>query len=101
MAADIGVGDWVECVDATPFHHTYPTLQLGALYCVREVAIDPSPRTPDRKNGVRLHGIYLPKRQKDQAERGWRLSRFRPIYRPRADLIESLKTPAKREGVPA
>ena len=95
----IGPGDWVECVDASPHpnHKVSTKLVQGALYRVREESVCPE----TGKNGLTLCGVLLPIHSKIGREIGWLLSRFRPIYRPKADLIESLKTPAKRERVPA
>ena len=98
----LGPGDFVECVDASDAihiilrdRHSVP-LVVGAVYRVREIDTTP---TLDGEDGVVLWGIEM------AAGGGWsrsfRISRFRPLYRPKADLIESLKTPVERERVPA
>ena len=65
----------------------------GAIYLVERLKAVNVPGGIIRK-GLILRGVKsLP--------HAFRATRFRPIYRPKSDLIESLKTPAKREGVPA
>lgn len=87
---DIGVGDWVECVETDPCP-TYGHLTVvGGIYCVEEV--DPTDGTPWACD---LHGECL--------AGGLRFvghsvkpnyffceASFRPIYRPKQELIESL-----------
>jgi hypothetical protein len=97
MSAPIGKGDWVECVDAGPFRlfgllpTRFPSgLAKGSIYCVRNAWIDR--RTPFGGSiwVVTLEGVRPGKGY------AWALSRFRPIYRPRQDLIETLMAPPQR-----
>lgn len=75
--ADIGVGDWVECVDAQDFAHM---LSVGSVY--RCESISPSGEF------IRLVGVgrYCP----ILGAPGFCRWRFRPIYRPKSELLESL-----------
>lgn len=93
MAAPIGPGDWVECVDAS-FRYSDPDgdlalLRVGAVYQVEAVRIGP---------GLLLCGVPMVQRQ-----RGYWADRFRPIYRRDATLITRLleKLPADQEPVEA
>lgn len=99
----IGPGDWVECVDMrSPGRVGFRWLrgervpQEGSVYRVSDLWTDSNGEVVilvgwERVGASLEHGRRV----------GFRANRFRPIYRPKADLIESLKTPAKREGVPA
>lgn len=88
MAAPIGPGDWVECVDIAPrgpdpvrlaaLHQ----LSLGAIYRCRAVQTT--------GYGVFLDGVVAAY----EAEGfGWRVERFRPIYRPKAHAFDHLLAP--------
>lgn len=90
----IGPGDWVECVDASPRYvpgvgmSPVPApLVKGAVYRVERVVYD----ARWDETGIVLDGIR---------ENAWRIDgafnvdRFRPIYRPKSEIIESLKQPA-------
>lgn len=96
----IGPGDWVECVDASPGVWrgiVRPShLIMGMIYKVEAIRDD-----ENRETGLLLVGVRAPAMGR-WGQHAYKLSRFRPLRRPpSADLIESLKTPAKREGVPA
>lgn len=87
----IGPGDWVECVAivAPEEGGVRAGFVVGELYCVIEV-INHSDGVPGLEfSNAPPSGVG-----------GWHSEYFRPIYRPKADLIESLKTPAKRERAP-
>lgn len=77
----------MECVDA-PFHPKVPRAKLieGAIYCVDWVG---DGVTVDGKDdaGLRIVGDPLP------SHSAWRLDAFRPIYRPKRELIEDLSMP--------
>ena len=89
MAAPIGPGDWVECVDDRPCPVYGPSgLSRGAIYCV--AGVEAPAATLD---GV---AVYLRDVRSRGPNGGFGLRRFRPIYRPSADLIESLKAPPQR-----
>lgn len=89
----IGPGDWVECIDATPpAVDCIGQLTLGALYCVYDADTDCL-----RGEGCCACGIS----QWVQVEglpiheiEAWCAHRFRPIYRPKSEVIEALKQPA-------
>jgi hypothetical protein len=99
VSAPIGPGDFVECVHADAIRGVWAgqcwepgaALTKGAIYTVREVFIDVAGR----------EALDLVEVQRGpEAVKGWggRIGyapeRFRPIYRPKSDLIESLKQPA-------
>lgn len=101
MSAAIEPGMWVECIRSGTQPET-AHVRVGAILCVEDV--DP-PRPGAECNhcdgtcvGLRLVGVRAP---------FW-LSGccYRPIYRPRSDLIQSLLQPApeavrERIGEPA
>lgn len=95
----IGPGDWLESLYDYPASGSSRSLTKGGLYCVGEVDHEDCTcwRCGDTGPGFALVGDP----PGSLADSAWCLCDFRPIYRPKADLIESLKTPAKREGVPA
>lgn len=92
----IGPGDWVECLH----NGTYTRFRAGALYCVSEVMPGPDCGCEvcgQRHGGIRLHGMPLPHdypERRLRARNWWPACRFRPIYRPKASIIEQLKQPA-------
>lgn len=82
MSEPIGPGDWVECVD-TRGHHA---VALGRAYLVEEIASN------DGVSILALKGV--------RNELGWRwvyAECFRPIYRPKASLIQSLLKPIEAD----
>lgn len=92
MAASIGPGDYVECVNVERMRGvSCRFLRLGAVYRVTWAG-----RSAFGVEILRVAGIELP-----PGKRGFQLERFRPIYRPKADLIESLKAPIERVCEPA
>lgn len=80
----IGPGDWVECVDASLYHGQPNGLSVGAVYRVKEL-LD----CPIDGPGCSLVGVSPPVARK----RGYLLSRFRPIYRPRKGAFDHLLKP--------
>lgn len=84
----IGPGDWVECVDASPCRRIgFTSLVHGRLYRVSALGV------PD---GSGERGLIIAEAPHPDTTRygvGWALRRFRPVYRPRAHLIESLLKP--------
>lgn len=103
MSEPIGPGEWVECVDAGPdsWGRAVP-LEVGGVYLVASVCMAED-----------VHGVLGPcvtlANILDEAEldfaRGviwlsaYDVSRFRPIYRPKASLIQSLLQPLPAEPV--
>lgn len=89
MAAPIGPGDWVECVQ-----NRHPTtlpprgLIVGRCYMVSAAGVTPAHDVQPGVPWVRLVGVPDP-----APKWGYRAAWFRPVYRPKADLIESLKAP--------
>lgn len=94
MAAPIGPGDWIECVRAGPNLHTVCGVRVGGIYCVeamQEMDVSCAACASCDRVGLRLVGQPI-------KVKGYRADwicggGFRPIYRPNADLIESLKAP--------
>jgi hypothetical protein len=94
---DIGAGDWVECVSFQGImvcgnsESNAPSLIVGRIYQVEEVF--PPSRFADGESGISVQEV------KDIDENGNRwafcLECFRPIYRPKSSLIESIKTPSR------
>lgn len=88
-----GPGDWVECVDAAfgadgGFQCADGwLLQHGAVYMVLEV-ISASNRMGKIVPALRLAG--LSHRSETGRSGGYAARRFRPIYRPKSELIETL-----------
>ena len=74
MSDAIGPGDFVECIDATGA----AVLQAGAVYQVREVWTC--------AEGLRWISVGV-----GEPPEGWYPSRFRPVYRPKAEVIEEMK----------
>lgn len=89
MSAPIGPGDWLECINDAPHSWFGIRLTLGRLYCVERVW-SVNERNDVTEDQVSLVGVPLPSRQSTGS---WGIHRFRPIYRPKADFIESLKAP--------
>lgn len=86
MTAPIGPGDWVECVNASPFHSRNAVsnrLRVGAIYQIANCGLDPG-------DGVPI--VWLVGLDSGDFTRAFLAARFRPIYRPKASLIESLLT---------
>lgn len=93
---EIGKGDWVECVDAScrGYGDWEPGAQPveGALYTVEDVFDGLDGPTIDLREIKRgpLALMFWGRRV------GYGVDRFRPIYRPKSELIESLKAPPQR-----
>mgnify|MGYP006967776509 FL=1 len=92
----IGPGDWVECVGYAlgkrGFEPRGPTPKKGEIYQIEAVVMGRL-RDGAVEPAYRLVGWHVP------SETGARIvyhhSGFRPIYRPKADLIERLMQPVK------
>lgn len=90
----IGPGDWVECIDASTrgasIWEPGGEIVVGQAYQVSDVFEGwngaPNLALVGRDRGIaeRFHGCRL----------GYAPDRFRSIYRPKSDFIESLKAPA-------
>lgn len=95
MAAPIGPGDWVEFVGAPTGYVPVgggPSYKIGALYLVTEVGR----RCRDGAGKV-WPSLRVAGKATHDAEgfsRSVPTAAFRPIYRPKSSLIESLKQPA-------
>lgn len=94
MSAPIGPGDFVECVDASPDWWGDPVpLVVGQIY--RVLGIDWGEGARISPPGLEhAPGLWLAGVRSENDEDSFALDRFRPIYRPRADLIEQLQQPA-------
>jgi hypothetical protein len=87
---DIGKGDYVECVAGATDDFGYGVV-TGQLYCVKDIASSWSRCVFDDCRNPRVFVCGQPHIEFG----GWCPQRFRPIYRPKAELIESLKTKTK------
>jgi hypothetical protein len=91
MSADIGKGDWVECIESR-MDEGYPqVLVLGARYQVEDIASGICVRTGAVCLGLLLYGVHF---AGPFGRAVWDVRRFRPAGPPGADVIQSLKTPA-------
>lgn len=90
MSADIGPGDWIECVFAGE-HPEAPNARLivGAIYVAEWVGQGAYKR--ELAPGVRVVGDPLP------AHCAWRLSDFRPVRRPGGNILRDLLQPIDAE----
>lgn len=89
----IGPGDWVECVGCdTPNHEGHEPVrgdrpQRGQIYLVDRVDLARS--TTGRMRPALT--VTSPKAYSANGnEIGWGVENFRPIYRPKSELLESL-----------
>jgi hypothetical protein len=91
MSQAIGPGDWVECV--TPG----PDCPKGSIWLVATLGRAPL-LAVCTSHGFACERVFLTLKGDPLPE--WALGRcagcFRPIYRPKAELIAGLKTPAPR-----
>jgi hypothetical protein len=89
MSADIGPGDWVECVDASPVNGLPVSLVVGARYQIERVH-DYLPHLGNAASdwfdcAVDLVGVNGP-----APDLAWGLFRFRPIDRPTPEVVHDL-----------
>lgn len=85
MAAPIGPGDWVECVDSAGTEVWRWPLTVGRIYRVLELLTGDG--VPDALQLVEIGWA------EDGEYCGFAVERFRPIYRPKSSIIEQLKQP--------
>jgi hypothetical protein len=86
MAA-IGKGDYVECV----YDWGYPGLSRGAVFLCDEVRVPTG--GPCGACRTLNHGALTLRGLPHPYGPGWCGCGFRPIYRPKQELIQSLKAP--------
>lgn len=94
MSEPIGPGDWVECVTTDPRPlFGLPQVRAGSLY--RVVLARDTGNLCTMANCNTTMGLSL---EIDPPDAGGAHCAcvFRPIYRPRASLIEALKAPVAR-----
>lgn len=79
--SDIGVGDWVECVDASPMNvsNLPSNLVAGALYCVEKLSYVPRGYKNSGNPLIGLVGVRSPNWGAAQVKGCFGLWRFRPI----------------------
>lgn len=82
MAGAIGKGDWVECINDGGMPQV---VRIGAIYLVERVGDAPKSGVPC----LMLRGVCHPTVRTDSG-RWVRAEYFRPIYRPKPELLESL-----------
>lgn len=90
MSAPIGPGDYVECIQ-NRLPTTLPPrgIVVGRIYRVTDTGVTPPDDKEPNKAWLRVDGAECrPDRWGFHAE--W----FRPVYKPQASLIQSLKQPA-------
>lgn len=86
----IGPGDWVELIGPKGVTSPVcPEFVGGGLYCVEELVWTASCRVCGSKEHAGLHIVGKPR-----TKHGWAGCIWRPIYRPKSELIEILKQPA-------
>lgn len=95
MSSATGPGDWVERWRPSKTG----TFAVGGLYCVEEIGPFGPCATCSGCEGVRIVGVPMPNEALSGRSHGhltnwWPICCFRPVYRPKADLIEQLKQPA-------
>lgn len=88
---DIGVGDWVECVRSHS-HDLSPSCSVVALQVYQVSWVGEGIWMGQFDFGIQLKEDRLP------AECAWRMSDFRPIYRPKRDLIANLSAPVDADA---
>lgn len=90
MSGAIGPGDWVEALVDCPPEGGCIAVSKGGLYCVETTRLRPLLCT---HCGTDCPGLRMVGDQPLDPAIWWPGCGFRPIYRPKADLIESLKAP--------
>jgi hypothetical protein len=95
----IGPGDWVEFLGDRPGTagpaRLVGKLEVGRLYVVRALKRGWDALAGGVSEGVQLVGVYG--YHADGAEGAWHPALFRPVYRPREDLIATLLEPLPAE----
>jgi hypothetical protein len=94
MSAPIGPGDWVEALIDCDAEFGFGAIVKGSVYCVESLSCGPGDEPCSSCGSVGPGGLILKGDAPHFAGTGWCPCAFRPIYRPRADLIRSLKQPA-------
>lgn len=89
-------GDWVEFIgrDETlkQAHRVEGQLAVGQIYRVRALMRGYDRNANTWMEGLQLFGVYA--YHENGVEGAWHPSLFRPIYRPKSSLIQTLKQPA-------
>ena len=87
MSQPIAPGDWVECVRASTTHGFRP----GQIYRCTSTppTVLPCNTCGKKHTGIQLAGAPAQR----PATWLWPICCFRPIYRPKSELIEQLKQP--------
>lgn len=98
MAAPLAPGDFVECINACAHRSAGVLLTLGAIYRVREVSAQAVLFSGNRGPTLRLCGIVLAVGPYG-VEASWAICRFKPVYRPKSEIIEALKAPPKHAPI--
>lgn len=87
----IGPGDWVECINDAPRKgpgKPFAFLVKGRVYCVSSLHFHPALKIPSLC--VIGGPKFCEKLSCDGLFGGHGVDRFRPIYRPKSELLESL-----------
>lgn len=88
MASAIGPGDWIECVRTK----LPDSPNRGRIFRCEEIVFGYGCKDCGKEcGGLVLFGV-----RSDHPTGSYSACGFRPIYRPKADLIEALKAPVTR-----
>lgn len=92
VMSDIGVGDWVECVDSSPMSGTSiaSCLVLGAFYVVERVGYVGVGFSNSGDASVWLVGFPAP--SSSFGDGAYAATRFRPIRDPQARIVRHATT---------
>lgn len=93
MSEPIGPGDWVECIGGPTFPDNEGKVVVGNLYRVKAMIPKIYCSCGKQHEGLRFHGVLNPHDPKGIDSHWWGICCFRPIYRPRQELIKQLKAP--------
>lgn len=99
MAGDIGKGDWVECIDVSTNKagSTPMWIQVGRLYQVDEPHIG----LHGASKGIPMVSLVGQPKSMRANQTGYHASRFRPVYRPKAEMFRVETPPPQRVKEPA
>lgn len=96
MSADIGPGDFVECLCGAKHPCGGDSITKGSVYVVRGITPGVFYQTKTSGFGILLVGVRL-NLASNGAEHAWNTNRFRKIYRPKPDAFtDLLKVPDRK-----
>lgn len=89
MSEPIGVGDWVEALGSSFGRPGWTHVAPGSVHCVDGIL----------PCGARITLVGVLSQRHPGKLAQWDINEFRPIYRPRASLIESLKAKCRTGAI--